>query len=334
MSRLEDPDNLPERRHWEQLIEVYVPVHTVGSDEVKAVAEFYHATAPLIRDVRTAQLNSWLLIAATMTATFLLLWGMVRRASRTILDQQRDLRHQLQRLRTSLDENERMRRQLEEAGERTTALNEQFLHRVAADLHDGPAQDIALALLRIDALAEADSGCVLANDATRQDFHTIRDAMRSGLDELRAIARGLGNPGIAPLSLADTAHRAVRNFERRSGHHVKLDIEQELGEAPLAVKITLYRVLQESLVNASLHGEGRGLQVRMRAIEGSVRLEVIDSGPGFDLGASSNAGRLGLAFMQERVRLLGGHIEIDSAPGRGTRVSASIPLPSGAMTHD
>lgn len=333
ISQLDDPDNHPERRHWDQLIEVYVPVHGDVPGEVMAVAEFYHSTENLVREVRGAQQRGWLLIAATTVATYLLMWGMVRRADHTIVDQQRDLRSQLQRLRTSLDENVRMRRQLREAGERTTALNEQFLHRVAADLHDGPAQEIALALLRIEALAEADSGCSLAKDATRQDFHTIRDAMHSGLEELRAIARGLGNPGLDQLCVADTARRAVRNFERKAGKPVKLDIDMGPEDAPLAVKITLYRVLQESLANGWAHGKGGEQQVRLSQGEGTVRLEVIDHGPGFDPRAKSMAGRLGLAFMKERVRLLGGQLEIDAAPGRGTRVVACIPLAFGEPVH-
>jgi hypothetical protein len=334
LSRLQDPDNVPERRHSDRLMEIYVPVHADGSGPVALVAEFYHSTESLSREVAAATLRGWLLVVATTAATFVLLWGMVRRADRTISEQQRDLRDQLQQLRASLEENERMRRQLREAGERAAALNEQFLHRVAADLHDGPAQDLALALMRLEALAETDDDGALAKESTRQDFHTIRGALAAGLDELRAIARGLGNPGLEPLTLSDTVRRAVRNHERRSGKHVALEIDAGPEEAPLAVKTTLYRLLQESLANGWVHAEGRGQRVRFRRGGDSLQVEVSDEGPGFDAGLDySSAGRFGLAFMQQRVSMLGGRFEIDSAPGRGTRITATIPMSLREAIH-
>lgn len=325
LSTLNDPDNVAERRQWEQLIEVYVPIHAAQSQQVVAVAEFYHATDSLFRDVSAAQRRSWVLIVTTTLGTFLLLWGTVRRVSQTLLSQRRDLREQLHRLQASLDENEKMRQQLRDAGERTTALNEQFLQRIAADIHDGPAQDIALALLRVDALTEETGLESPTEDGPKDDVQIIRDALHSSLDDLRAIARGLGNPGVAPLSLSDTVRRVVRNFSRKSGKEVDLTVPADLADVSLAVKITAYRVLQESLTNAWLHGGGVGLQASVATRNNALLVTVTDGGQGFD-ATKEGRGRMGLAFMSERVRLLGGSIEIESALGRGTRVCAIIPL--------
>jgi signal transduction histidine kinase len=326
VSSLDQVDNYFERAQWSRLLEVYVPVRAGLDGPVIAVAEFYHSAANLSRDIRAAQMRSWALVAGGTIVVYLLLVGLVRRADNTILGHQRVLRRQLRQLRGALAENERMRDRLSQAGARSTALNEQFLHRVAADLHDGPAQDAALALLRLDALAELWTGCAAPYHCACADLEVTRQAMRSCLDELRHIASGLNMPELKNLSLADTARRAVRDYERKSGAHVELDLSDAPDAAPIPVKITVFRLLQEALTNGWRHAKGSPQEVRMALADGEVVIEVTDRGPGFDCHAESPTGRLGLAFMNERVRLLGGVFEVDTAPGCGTRVRGRLPL--------
>jgi len=326
ISVLDEPDNASERKHWPELIEVYVPLRTGATGEISAVAEFYHSMENLGREIRAAKQRSWVLVTVATAAMYLLLLGIVRRANTTILDQQRDLSRQLQQLRTAVGENDRIRGQLREAVARTTALNEQFLHRVAADLHDGPAQEIALALMRLEVLGEARSGAGVLERNTSHDFETIYRALNASLVELRNMASGLGMPKIADLSLAETVRRAVCDFEDKSETTVQIEVDDALDEAPLAVRITVYRLLQESLTNGWLHARGAAQQVRARRAGGQALIEVADQGPGFVPQAAFDSGRLGLAFMRERVRLLGGVFEVASEPGRGTRILARLPL--------
>lgn len=147
-------------------------------------------------------------------------------------------------------------------------MNEQFLHRVAADLHDGPAQNVAVALLRLDTLADTWGGCAAPMPGPCSELAIIRSAMHSCLDELRAIAAGLHIPEIERLSLGEAARRAVRDFERKSGMAVELDVDERGEEGPLAIKITLYRVLQEALTNGWRHAEESALRVCLRIAEG------------------------------------------------------------------
>ena len=325
ISDLHEDDNQAEREHWQRLLEVYVPVRLAAEGEIIAVAEFYHSTDNLGRDIRSAQQRSWVLVAVATLAIFLLLFGQVRRANDTILQQRDDLRRQLQQLRTAFAENELMRTRLGEAGAATTALNEQFLHRVAADLHDGPAQTLAFALMRFDELTGAE---------TAPELQMIHGALRSSLDDLRNIAAGLGVPGIADLSLAETARRAVRDFERHAALKVDAEIDMSLAEACLATKITVFRLLQESLSNSQKHASGGMPRVRVSRVADQVLVEVADRGAGFDPQAVAQTGRLGLAFMQERVRLLGGVFELEAAPGRGTCIRARLPLTTEEKTDD
>lgn len=331
MSDLNEVDHAAERSQWERLLEVYVPVRSGLHGRVVAVAEFYHSTESIERDIQSAQQRSWALLAAVTLAIFILLFLQVRRANETIRRQRNDLRVQLQQLQTAFAENERMRARLGDAGAATTALNERLLHRIAADLHDAPAQTLAFALMRLEEMA-AHCGCCMQHDGKpHPDLHAIVAALRSSLEDLRNIAAGLGIPGLAELSLADTVRRALRDAERLMGLPVTARIDANLPDAPLAVKITVYRLLQESLNNCRKHAPDAHVDVRVSHAGDTLYIEVGDDGPGFDLQAA--AGRLGLAFMQERVRLLGGQCEVIAAPGRGTRIAASLPLVQWKAEH-
>lgn len=327
ISDLEDADNLREQLRWPQLLEVYVPLRRPADAEIVGVAEFYHSTENLGREVHEAQRQSWLLVAATTLAMYILLHGLARRADRTIQEQQRDLHEQLHQLRIFLDENRRMREKLHAAGANTTALNEQFLRRIAADLHDGPAQAIALVNMRFDELVEA------CGEAATKDLGMARDALKSALHELRGIASGLILPGIAELSTAETVRRVVQDFERNAKRPVELQLVGDLGQAPLAVKITLFRVLQESLTNCRKHADSERVDVRVSEHDNCIITEIADHGTGFD-PADSDTGHLGLALMRERVLLLGGTFELDAAPGKGTAIRVRLPLSSEVPAHE
>jgi signal transduction histidine kinase len=333
ISKLDRDDNRAERAQWQRLLEIYVPVR-VAQDRIIAVAEFYHITENLDREIREAKLRSWLLIGGGTLAIILLMFGQVRRANDTILKQRDDLREQLVKLRASFAENERMRLRLGEAGAATTALNEEFLRRIAADLHDGPAQTLAFALMRFDELVTSYGVCAQSAGAASPDLPRIRGALRASLDDLRGVAAGLGVPGIGELSLKEMAQRAVRDCERRFDVRIEMAVEDSLTDAALATKITVYRLLQESLANSIRHAPGGLPRVRVWQADDQICLEVADQGPGFDPQAATQAGRLGLSFMQERVRLLGGTFALMTTPVSGTHIRACLPLMGEKEQHD
>jgi len=335
ISDLKESDNLPEQARWGQLLEIYVPIRSTTDGKVFAVAEFYLSVENLQRDIRAAKFRSWGLVALSTLAIYLLLFSLVRRANNTINEQQRDLRLQLKQLHSVFDENERVREQLREAGVSTTTLNEELLVRIAADLHDGPAQTIAFALMRFDEFASMCQGCAFSPTNAAQELRSIHSALQSSLRDVRKISSGLAIPGMADMSLADTARRAVRDFEHMSEQTVVTQIDGTLDKAPLSVKITVYRLVQESLTNSWRHAPGGAphVYVQRNDEEEEVLVTITDHGAGFDPNSPAVAGRLGLAFMRERVLLLGGVFEIDSAPGRGTRIRARLPLCSNKMIH-
>ncbi len=332
ISDLADADNKSERERWPRLLEVYVPVHGGTERKVTSVMEFYHSMDNLDREIRSAQQQSWLFAIICAAGIFGSLYGLVRRANATIVGQQIGLREQLSHLRTTLDENEAMRKRLKDASAQMTAMSEQALRRTAADLHDGPAQNLAFALLRFDDLTKTCIDC--GQREAPRDLRLIHGALRDSLDELRSIASGLGVPGIENLALSDTLRRAVRDVQRKSPDIITTEIADDLGDAPLAVKITAYRLVQEALTNARRYAPGHTPRVSALSTDGGLLIEVADDGPGFD-PLVAGIDRLGLAFMRERVRLIGGVLEIDSKPEHGTVIRARISLTEpGEIQHD
>ncbi len=144
-----------ERRYWSRLLELYLPVRRSGSDEIIAVVEFYQLPDAIDREVGQAQLVSWALVAGAIGLSFLLLFGIVKQGSDTIGRQESALQRQVGELSELLAQNTELNDRVRAAAERTTTLNERSLRRISADLHDGPGQTVALALMRVDSLKAA-----------------------------------------------------------------------------------------------------------------------------------------------------------------------------------
>jgi signal transduction histidine kinase len=259
----------------------------------------------------------------------------VKPASDVITRQEQELRDQVDRLTDLLAQNKELSERVRRAATRTTALNEKFLRRISAELHDGPGQDLGLALLRIEPLAEnyrgaMGAGALPANGAKKDDFCTIQTALNSALTEIRTISAGLRLPNIEPLSAAETVERAVRDYQRKTQNPVDLAVADLPDDLPESLKMTIYRVIQEALSNGYRHAEGRQQAVRAKILDDEIYLEVADAGEGFDPLAVPANGHFGLAGMRERVEILGGRFAVKSQPGRGTKIRAYLPLASAA----
>jgi signal transduction histidine kinase len=325
-----DETNLPEG----SLLEIYSPVRLRGTEEVIAIAEFYFVANDLRSDILSAQQRSWLVVGAAGLAMYLVLASFVQRVSNTISGQQRELAGQVGQLRDLLNQNEELSDRVRSAAARTTALNERFLRRFSADLHDGPAQDISLALLRLDHVQErvAANG---DNGPADHDLQVIQQSLRRALGDVRDTSSGLLLPELADMTLAGTLDHAIRAHRRRTGIGVGLDTDGLPEQAPLAIKIAIYRVVQEALANAYRHAPGSTVRVTAAQTNGTIRLTVEDSGPGFEpTVADLTDEHLGLVGMRERVESLGGEFRIASTVRDGTDVTAILPLELAGSGHD
>lgn len=329
MSDLSGVENEFEKGKWSRLIETYVPLHADGVGNVIAAAEFYHTTDQLTRESRAAQLQSWLLLVATVATMYLLLFALVRRGSITIDAQQGELNDKVTQLTALVAQNEQLHDKVRRAAGRTAALNEVFLRRISADLHDGPAQDMGLALMQFESISDTCKVCPKGRHgqfSTSEEFQAVRTSLQSALTDLRAISAGLQLPEIDKLSLSEIAERAIRDYERKTGATVALHATSGRVAMSLSVKITLYRLLQESLSNGFRHASGVGQQVEVKAAAGRLTVEVSDRGEGFNSGVIVPDGHMGLAGMRERVEILGGSFDLQSTVGQGTTVRVILPL--------
>ncbi|HSB01673.1 MAG TPA: sensor histidine kinase [Anaerolineales bacterium] len=326
ISKLEKVENVPERAIRSELLETYSPVRLSGTNKVIAVAEFYQTVDALNQEVAVAQRRSWLVVGSATLVIYLLLAGFVRRASNTIESQRATLTSQVSRLTQLLSQNKELHDRVRRAAASVATLNERFLRRIGSELHDGPAQDLGLVLLKLDALiGRCEQG--QTEDAIVEELTGIQSSLQNAQKEIRGISTGLSLPQLADLSVQETVIRAVRAHERRTGSRAELDFAPVPEQAALPVKITIYRVLQEALNNAYRHAEGTNQQIRIFMDGDLLAIEVSDQGQGFVVQPSAVMnGHLGLAGMRERVESLGGHFAVESEIGKGTRVTARLSL--------
>ncbi|MEA2676558.1 MAG: hypothetical protein QOJ81_699 [Chloroflexota bacterium] len=322
MSALQEDENVSEQaRGFNRLLEMYLPVRERGGGQVIAVAEFYQLPAEIDQEVRGAQLRSWLVVGLAVAFVYLLLYGIVRQGSNTIDRQELALRRQVSELSGLLDQNGQLRDRVRIAAERTTTLSERNQRRISADLHDGPGQMLALAMLRLDQLRSSEGAAV-----DEAEVAQLRSAIADALSEVRAIAAGLRLPEMASLSTADVVRRAVDDHVRRTGVAVALKMDDEPADVSLPIKIALFRALQELLSNATRHGNGSGVAAGLSTDDDQLQLTVSDSGPGFGAQQVGEGGHLGLAGIREQAELLGGTFLVGSGERGGAQVTVRWPL--------
>jgi signal transduction histidine kinase len=148
-------------------------------------------------------------------------------------------------------------------------------------------------------------------------------AARRALDESRHAIAALERSGGA--SLIGALRVTAVETAGREGGSVEMDLDGSAGLAiPIRVQEVLLRVLREAIINAIRHGGAATVNVTLREDPGP-HLIVRDDGAGFDVAAARESGRLGLRSMEVRIREVGGELEIESAPGQGTRVEVRLP---------
>jgi signal transduction histidine kinase len=277
-------------------------------------------------------------VAAGTLVSYLLLVNIVRQGSNTIRRQEEELVQKIEMLTGLLAQNSELHERVRQAASRNTETTERLLRRISSDLHDGPAQDLGLALLRLDhvmagraEVSPAESGA--GEHDYQEDLDVIQDSLTRAVQEVRAISTGLRLPELEGLEPQGVVERVVRTHERKTGTRVALRVSDLPKQVDFPVKIALYRLIQEGLTNAFRHGGGVGQNVRAWGEKLQLRIEVSDRGPGFAwTGALPAAdGHLGLIGMRERVESLGGLFSVESVVGLGTTIKAWLPLHGGTL---
>jgi signal transduction histidine kinase len=186
--------------------------------------------------------------------------------------------------------------------------------RIARDIHDGVAQDLAFILQHGRRLGE--------QTGAPPGIRNLVIAAERALDECRHAIAALARASDEPLHEALTL--TALETAGREGAMVETDLDQQIT-VPAATQQALLRVLREAITNAIRHGGAKRIKVELSA-QPELRLVVRDDGSGFDVEAAvSSPGRLGLRSMEARIRAVSGELTIESEPGHGTRVLVRLP---------
>lgn len=194
--------------------------------------------------------------------------------------------------------------------------------RVARELHDSTAQTLTAVMLQLGAAAQASKSPEMDDSLA-----TMRELVADALEEVRSLSHTMHPRVLDDLGLAAALEWLARQTRAQEVFDVRVLANSDSSLIPPEVGSVLYRVAQEALRNAARHAEARHVELRVRHDATSATLEVTDDGRGFDVKrAEERRPGMGLFSMRERVALVNGTLTVTSAPARGTRVVATIPL--------
>jgi signal transduction histidine kinase len=222
------------------------------------------------------------------------------------------------------------RRETEEALQRKQALLNQLLdtyekHRkiVAYEIHDGIAQPLAGAVMNCEAslrlLQEGDA------QSAREGFQKTVEMLRDELGETRRLMRDLRPAILDDFGVIAAIDQMVAGGRAEKGAAIEWSHDVQFGRLAPPLETALFRIIQEGLANALRHSRSDRVRIGLVQRGDKIRLEIADWGVGFD-PAKVRRRRFGLTGIRERAGLFGGEAIIDSAPGRGTRITVELPV--------
>jgi signal transduction histidine kinase len=191
--------------------------------------------------------------------------------------------------------------------------------RLARELHDETGQALASILLGLKALEERTD-----DEGARSSIEELRELVVATLQDVRRLAVELRPSALDDFGLVAALERLAASFAEQSGLSVDFQAALPDERLPVEAETALYRIVQESLTNVVKHAQAQRVSILLTRTNGTVKAVVEDDGKGFDPGKT--AGGFGLVGMRERLALLGGRLEIESARGAGTTVAAEVPV--------
>ena len=216
---------------------------------------------------------------------------------------------------------------LRQLSARLLKLQDEERRRIARDLHDTTGQKIAVLSMTLDRLAKlVDTGKVDVKDALTES----REVVGKIGEEIRTLSYLLHPPLLDECGLASAVLWYAEGFKKRSGIHLSVSIDEELARLTTDAETALFRVLQESLTNVHRYSGSPSAEIRIFQSPSKVHLEIVDHGKGVKGGTerSTFAGAptlgVGIPGMRERIRQLGGQLEVEFS-NEGARVYATLP---------
>ncbi len=208
-----------------------------------------------------------------------------------------------------------------------TKVQEEERKRIARDLHDDTSQALYALSRQVDNFTR-DNAALTPEQATF--LKELRQQLNNTLEGIHRFTQELRPPMLDDLGLSAALRWQVSDLEKRSGIEAELTVSGIERRCSAEVELMIFRIVQEALRNVEKHAQASRVEVMIEFGKGKTKVSIYDNGKGFDLSGSladlPRAGKLGLAGMEERVRLLNGTMKIESEPGKGTRVVIEVPI--------
>ena len=217
-----------------------------------------------------------------------------------------------------LEENGRARGDLRELSARLLRAQENERRTLARELHDEVGQSLSAILMETEGAA-----CAEQQSEIREHLANIRAMAEKTVNEVRDLALLLRPSMLDDFGLVPALKWHAREMAKRTGLNVTVESDDSVDGLPDEHQTCIYRLVQEAINNSARHANARNVEVRVARTGARVDFSVRDDGAGFEPRTVRGLGLLG---MEERVRRLGGDLQIDSQPGRGTLVAAGLPV--------
>ncbi|MEE8472791.1 MAG: sensor histidine kinase [Dehalococcoidia bacterium] len=229
-------------------------------------------------------------------------------------------------LNSMLEELSASQKQLKEISGRVLTAQEEERKRVARELHDDTSQALTSLMIELKMLENGDE------EDRGARMEQLRAHILQILDDVRRLALELRPSALDELGLVPALRAYIKEYTGK--FHIKVELRVAGLKERLAdhIEVALYRVVQEALTNVAKHSGATSVNISMSRDDGSAVLTIKDNGRGFavtEMMKSKERG-LGLFGMKERMSTIGGDLEINSAPGRGTKLVAKLTLEGGS----
>jgi PAS domain S-box-containing protein len=218
----------------------------------------------------------------------------------------------------------RAEEQLKLATLQLVTSQEEQRRRIAQDLHDDLGQDMTALILSLKAIqSELAAGSRAVEAQVRETIRTAEEMMR----HVRQVFYELRPPSFEATPLPKVLEGLCSTVALSTGLRVVLSGQEQLPPIPNLQATVLYRMVQEGMNNVVKHAQATSVWVNLEFVNDEISISLEDDGHGFDPSWRSQAG-MGLQGIRERFFMLSGNFDVESAPGKGTRLYGSLPLPN------
>lgn len=233
----------------------------------------------------------------------------------------------VQHIGRDVTEEKRLQENLRYFSQQALRAQEEERKRIARELHDETLQDLVILSRQLDDLISQD-GDDLAR--TRVPLEELRHRVDSLAHGIRRFSQALRPSVLDHLGLVPAIEATVDALKQNTGIEATMEVTGQHHRLPAEVELVVFRIVQEALSNVARHSKATRVRVLAEFTQTETRVTVSDNGVGFSpphgMGDLARDGKLGLAGMEERARLVGGQLTLESEPGKGTTITVSVPV--------